>query len=348
MTETRKIKVLIVDDSLTMRETLALMISSDPGIEVIGKASNPYEAVAIMKKTKPDVITLDIEMPKMDGLTFLKKIMSQHPIPIIIISSLTLNSIDITLKALELGAVEIISKPFDKSIQGTTPRKHIADQIRKAAMAKVRFKKISRETTVVPGKSKAGKIISRRIILFGASTGGTEALSRIFSQLRPELPAIIIVQHMPPVFTKAFAGRLNAGSQLTIKEAGDGEILYDNHVYVAPGGIHTVIKRSALGYKTELVDTAPVNHVKPAVDVTFLSAAEAAGNKATGIILTGMGADGVKGLMAIRNAGGKTVAQDEFSSVVYGMPKAALENGAAALSMNIESIIDFINRKRYA
>ncbi len=348
MKDKRIIKVLIVDDSVTMRETLAMMIEKNKDMKVIGKAANPYEAVSIMRKIKPDVITLDIEMPKMDGLTFTKKIMSQHPIPIIIISSLTLNSIDISLRALEAGAVEIISKPFSKSIGDISPDKYIARQIRRAALAKVRYiakkKGVTSSNSSIKPASKDTK--AAKAIFIGASTGGTEAISRIVENLSPPLPPIVIVQHMPPVFTKAFADRLNGITSLSVKEAAEGDMLYNNNIYIAPGGIHLLIKAHAAGYKLTLHDSAPVNHVKPSIDITFQSAAQVMKTKATGILLTGMGADGAKGLKLIRDAGGKTIAQDEYSCVVYGMPKAAMELGAAQYSMNIKSITDYINNMR--
>ena len=309
----RKIKLLIIDDSITMRETLSLIVNTAPDIEVVGKAADPYEAVKIMNRIKPDVITLDIEMPKMDGLTFLKKLMRQHPIPVIIMSSLTAKSAKITLRALELGAVEIISKPFNKTIKTSDSNQFIINQIRRASNAVVKSKtsnNVFSKTDKVKEKPQKQNS-SKRIICIGASTGGTEVISQIIQKTTINKPAIVIVQHMPPIFTKSFADRLSDYSNLISKEAEDGEILMDNHIYVAPGGMHLEIIKSNFNFKIHIFDGEHVNHVKPSIDITFASIAKLNLQKTVGILLTGMGKDGALGLKKIRESGGKTIAQDE-------------------------------------
>ena len=345
MIKKRKIKVLIIDDSLTIRETLSLIISSEPDFEVVGKAGDPYEAVKIMNQIKPDVITLDIEMPKMDGLTFLKKLMSQHPIPVIIISSLTAKSANITLRALELGAVEIISKPFNKTIKSSNPKQFIINQIRRASMASVKSKAAKHliANKHIEKEKPIKQVPANRLICIGASTGGTEVISRIIQNINNNKPAIVIVQHMPPLFTKSFADRLNDYTNLSVKEAEDGDILMNNHIYVAPGGKHLEIVKAGLRLKIHTFDGDLVNHVKPSIDVTMASIASLHHQKSVGILLTGMGKDGAEGLKMIRETGGKTIAQDEQSSLVFGMPKQAIQINAAQLILNIEEIINQIN-----
>lgn len=345
MINKEKIKVLIIDDSVSIRETLAMILNKESDIEVIGKAGDPYEAVKIMSRIEPDVITLDIEMPKMDGLTFLKKLMSQHPIPVIIMSSLTAKSADITLRALELGAVEIISKPFNKTIKDNDPNQFIINQIKRASLAAVKSKISHKPFTSKKQEQKIKRrnIPASRIICIGASTGGTEAISKIVQKINDHKPAIVIVQHMPPVFTHSFATRLNDYSSLVAKEAEEGEILMNNHIYVAPGGMHMEIVKEEFNYKFSIFDGLPINHVKPSIDVTMTSIAKLNNQKSVGIILTGMGKDGANGLKMIRNTGGKTIAQDEKSSLVFGMPRKAIEIDAAQMILNIDEITNQIN-----
>ena len=345
MIKKRKIKVLIIDDSLTIRETLSLIISSEPDFEVVGKAGDPYEAVKIMNRVKPDVITLDIEMPKMDGLTFLKKLMSQHPIPVIIISSLTAKSANITLRALELGAVEIISKPFNKTIKSSNPKQFIINQIRRASMAAVKSKVAKHliAKNQIEKEKPIKQIPASRLICIGASTGGTEVISQIIRNINNNKPAIVIVQHMPPLFTKSFADRLNDYTNLSVKEAEEGDILMNNHIYVAPGGKHLEITKVGLRLKLHVFDGDLVNHVKPSIDVTMASIAKLHHQRSVGILLTGMGKDGADGLKMIRDSGGKTIAQNEQSSLVFGMPKQAIKINAAQLILDIEEIINQIN-----
>jgi len=348
MLSSRKIKVLVVDDSKLMREMLSLILSKEVDIEIIGLAADPYEAVEIMKNIKPDVITLDIEMPKMDGLTFLKKIMRQHPIPVIIISSLTLESAQISMHALELGAVEIISKPFNKSLCGLNPNEYISNQIRRAANSKVVMKNaLKNKNKPIINFSKGNKKIATRIICIGASTGGTIAIRKLIEEITPEMPAIVIIQHMPPIFTKAFADNLNKSCQLEIKEAEEDEILINNHVYIAPGGKHLMVIKTSQGIKVHLTETAPVNFVKPSIDVAMESMKNMGGKENIAIILTGMGSDGAIGLKTLKDNGWTTIAQDEESSLIYGMPKKAFELGAAKMVMNITEIKEFITTKTY-
>ena len=352
----KKIQVLVVDDSAVVRQSLTAILESDPQIEVMGTAADPLIAVKKIMKQIPDVITLDIEMPRMNGLTFLRKIMSQHPIPVVVISSLTQEGTEVAMKALEYGASEIIGKPAMNAAQFFHDSKiTICDAVKAASQAKLSRLKISStpQATVVKPKYSAdimlerGSLLSRivdteKIIVLGASTGGTEAIRLLLKSLPPRMPGIAIVQHMPEGFTRSFANSLNNNSELEVKEAEDGDRLYQGRVLIAPGNYHMLLKRIGKEYSVEVKKGPLVNRHRPSVDVLFRSAARYAGQNATGILLTGMGADGAKGLLELKEAGALTVAQDQDSSVVYGMPKEAAKLGADSEILGINKLAPYL------
>ncbi|QQS51350.1 MAG: chemotaxis response regulator protein-glutamate methylesterase [Bacteroidota bacterium] len=350
-----KIKVLIVDDSAVVRQTLSTILSSDPKIEVIGTASDPIFAAKKILQEVPDVITLDVEMPRMDGLTFLRKIMSQHPIPVVIISSLTAQGTETGMKALEYGAVDIITKPQMNTREFIEESKmRICDAIKAAAQAKVNRKKTS-PTPAMPVQPKytADAILSSRqnysmlkttelVVAVGASTGGTEALKVFLESLPVDSHGIVIVQHMPEHFTRSFAERLNGICQIEVKEAQNGDQVLRGRALIAPGNHHMLLKRSGARYYVEIQDGALVNRHRPSVDVLFRSTALYAGKNAIGIIMTGMGADGARGLLEMKEAGALTIAQDEQSCVVFGMPKEAIALDAANKILPLEKIANAV------
>lgn len=329
------IKVLIVDDSAVVRQTLTSILSEFKDILVIGAANDPFVAVEMMKKEAPDVIILDIEMPKMDGLTFLHKLMLQHPMPVIICSSLAEEGSMTALKALEYGAVEIITKPkigTKNFLQDSKIR--IYDAIRSAILSKGKIEKkvVPRISVdeVVPKFHKLATIeTTDKVIAVGASTGGTEAIRVFLEDLPIDVPGVVIVQHMPEGFTKAFAKRLDGICKIKVKEAEDGETVLKGTAYIAPGNRHMMLKRSGAKYFLEVKDGPLVNRHKPSVDVLFRTVAQYAGKNAIAFLLTGMGDDGAKGLLEIKEAGGFTICQDEETSIVFGMPKEAIKLGAA-------------------
>lgn len=350
-----KIKVLIVDDSAVVRQTLSTILSSDPKIEVIGTASDPIFAAKKILQEIPDVITLDVEMPRMDGLTFLRKIMSQHPIPVVIISSLTAQGTETGMKALEYGAVDIITKPQMNTREFIEESKmRICDAIKAAAQAKVNRKKTT-PTPAMPVQPKytADAILSSRqnysmlkttelVVAVGASTGGTEALKVFLESLPVDSHGIVIVQHMPEHFTRSFAERLNGICQIEVKEAQNGDQVLRGRALIAPGNHHMLLKRSGARYYVEIQDGALVNRHRPSVDVLFRSTALYAGKNAIGIIMTGMGADGARGLLEMKEAGALTIAQDEQSCVVFGMPKEAIALDAANKILPLEKIANAV------
>jgi two-component system chemotaxis response regulator CheB len=335
-----RIRVLVVDDSAVVRQTLEQIINSDASLEVMGTAADPYIAAGKIKREIPDVITLDVEMPRMDGITFLRKIMSQHPMPVVIISSLTEKGTRTAIKALEYGAVEIITKPrldSKKFIQESKIR--ICDAIKAAAVSKMKRRTLSLPGIRIEPKHTADAVLPRNagksmvetteiVVAVGASTGGTEAIATFLHDLPVDSPGIIIVQHMPEQFTRSFAERLNETCQVTVKEASNGDSLIRGHVLIAPGNYHTLLRRSGARYYVEVKEGPMVNRHRPSVDVLFRSVAKYAGRNAIGIILTGMGSDGADGMLEMKQAGARTIAQDEKSSVVYGMPKEAVERKA--------------------
>jgi len=346
-----KIRVLIVDDSAVVRQTLSAIFESDPQIEVIGTASDPYIAAKKIQKEVPDVITLDIEMPRMDGLTFLRKIMTQHPIPVVIISSLTEKGSQTALKALEYGAVEIITKPSMSTKQFIEESKiKLCDVVKAASIAKLKKgpptvinvqPKLSADVIIPKIQNHSMIKTTEVVVAVGASTGGTEAL-RIFLEAMPlDAPGIVIVQHMPEHFTRSFANRLNEICKISVKEAEDGDTVLRGRALIAPGNKHTMLKRSGARYFVEVSDGPLVNRHRPSVDVLFRSTARFAGGNAIGIIMTGMGDDGARGLLEMKEAGAKTAAQNEQTCVVYGMPKEAVKLGAADKVLPLEQLAAF-------
>lgn len=349
-----KIKVLIVDDSAVVRQNLTEIINSDSELEVMATASDPYIAAKKIKNEVPDVITLDIEMPKMDGLTFLKKIMSQHPMPVVIISSLTAKGTETGLKALEYGALEIITKPQMYTKEFILESKlRICEAIKAAAHAKIKRRNITPSPIYVEPKYTADAIIppafkqsmiktTEKVVVVGASTGGTEALTEFLTALPPDSPGIVIVQHMPEKFTTSFANRLNDICNITVKEAENNDTIIRGKALIAPGNFHTLVKRSGARYFVEVKEGPLVNRHRPSVDVLFRSTARYAGANSVGIIMTGMGDDGAKGLLEMKEAGAKTIAQDEKTCVVFGMPKEAIKIGAVDKILPLEQMASFM------
>jgi two-component system chemotaxis response regulator CheB len=342
------IKVLIVDDSALVRQTYKSLLESDPEIQVIGTASDPYIAVQKIQKERPDVITLDIEMPRMDGLTFLKKIMMQAPMPVIVITDQTANGANIAVKALENGAVEVLSKPHVSTEKEMEESKILlVDKVKSAFHAK-KNKDSRRPESAVPGKirtikhntftCKIGAFSNNTVIALGASTGGTEAIKTFLSALPPDMPPILIVQHMPEKFTASFAKRLNDFCALTVKEAEDNEPILRNTVYIAPGNHHMAIKNSNGKSVIRIFNGDLVNRHRPSVNVLFNSVAAVKGRHAIGIIMTGMGDDGATGMLAMNQNGAYTIAQDETSSVVFGMPHKAILAGGVSNVMSLQDI----------
>jgi two-component system chemotaxis response regulator CheB len=346
----RKIKVLIVDDSAVTRQVLSKIISADPELEVVDTAIDPIIAVRKIEKYQPDVITLDLELPRMDGLTFLRKLMNQNPIPVVIISSVTEKGSRNAIKALESGAVEVISKPEVSSPEKlVNVSQNIQEAIKAAFLANVR-KTIpvvhSSErvmfSAVTPSKNYLKKQ-SESIIAIGASTGGTEALRHILTDVPVDTPGILVVQHMPELFTKSFAERLNALCKIIVKEAEDNDEVVDGRALIAPGNKHMMLVKRGGKYFVKLLDTEKINRHRPSVDVLFNSVAKEAGQFAQGILLTGMGEDGAAGLLEIKKAKGHTIAQDQESSIVFGMPRRAIEMGAANDILSLNQIASFLN-----
>ncbi len=324
------IKVLVVDDSAVVRKVFAEELSRERGIEVVGTAPDPYVARDKIVRLKPDVVTLDIEMPRMDGITFLKKLMSYYPLPVIIVSSLTSKGSDLALEALSIGALEVISKPSGSYSVGDMSLQ-LADKIKAVAGVKVAGRGMDRKNA--EGKpaqaTKALSSTTNKIIAIGASTGGTEALKTVLTQMPPNAPGIVVVQHMPAKFTTSFAERLDSLCALQVKEAQDGDTVINGRALIAPGNYHMLLRRSGARYYVHVKQGPLVHHQRPSVDVLFKSAAEYAGSNALGIILTGMGADGAEGLLRMRHTGAGTIAQDEKTCVVFGMPKEAIKIDAA-------------------
>jgi len=324
MAERKPVRVLVVDDSALMRRLITSILSSDPEVEVIGAVNDPFAAREKIKELNPDVITLDVEMPRMDGIAFLEKIMSLRPMPVVMFSSLTREGADVTLRALELGAVDFLTKP-DGALQiGLAERQaEIIAKVKAAARSRVRQMPLPSRTAV-----RCGPYSPDRIIAIGASTGGVEALNHILRAMPADSPGIVITLHMPPKFTASFARRLDDVCAVKVKEAQSGDVVLPGHAYIAPGHAHLRIRRSATNYVCVVEGNDRVNGHCPSVDALFFSAAEQAGPKAIGVILTGMGRDGADGLLAMRTNGARTLGQDEASCVVYGMPKVAFQRGA--------------------
>ena len=325
--------MLIVDDSAVVRQALSSLLSSDPAIDVMGTAADPFVAADRIAEEIPDVITLDIEMPRMDGLTFLKMIMTQHPVPVVICSSLVDQGAQSTLRALEYGAVDIITKPRLGTRQYLEDsRTAICDIVKAAAGARLIKPRIERTVepkltadVILPQATHAMAETTEKVIVVGASTGGTEALKSLLETLPSDAPGIVIVQHMPELFTRAFANRLNGLCAITVKEAETNDTVLRGHALIAPGNHHMLLRRSGARYFVEIKDGPLVCRHRPSVDVLFRSAARYAGPNAVGVILTGMGDDGARGMLEMKQAGSYNIAQDEASSVVFGMPKEAIK-----------------------
>ncbi|NGZ02975.1 MAG: chemotaxis response regulator protein-glutamate methylesterase [Nitrospira sp. WS238] len=333
-----KIRVLTVDDSALMRQVLAALLAKDPEIEVVGAAPDPFIAREKIKALNPDVLTLDVEMPKMDGITFLEKLMRGHPMPVVMVSSLTEVGCQTTLRALELGAVDFITKPKIDLREGMEEvAQDLITKVKAANQARVRPSLVKRETPesdarsasrdLPHGPSSAMIKTTDTIIAIGSSTGGTEAVKDVLQELPPNTPPIVITQHMPERFTKTWAERLNSLCRISVKEAEDGDSVLPGHALIAPGNYHMTLVRSGARYTVRINQDVPVNRHRPSVDVMFASVAQYAGANAIGVILTGMGGDGAKELLTLKQAGAFTIAQDEASCVVFGMPKEAIKAG---------------------
>ena len=335
------IRVLIVDDSSLMRQLLTIVLSGDPEIEVVGSAPDPFVARDMIKELNPDVVTLDVEMPRMDGLSFLRKVMELRPLPVVMISTLTQANADVTIKALEFGAVDFVAKPTNDittSMEGLTTE--LRAKIKAAALIKVRARSAG------PAAPRPARAVSLgqtpKIAFVGASTGGVEALMKLLMGLPADCPPTLITQHMPERFTTSFANRLNNECAMTVVEASHNQPVEAGHVYIAPGSHHLEIARTSGRLMCRLHDEPLVSGHRPSVDVLFRSAARVAGPNAVGVILTGMGKDGAEGLLEMRQAGGITLGQDEASSLIYGMPKAAFERGAVGKQYPLGSLADAI------
>lgn len=325
-----KIKVLIIDDSALIRSVLKEVINSFPDLTAVGAAANPLQAREMIKTLNPDVLTLDVEMPQMDGLTFLERLMRLYPMPVLMISSLTERGSDAALRALELGAVDFLPKPRLGMAEGIQAyADEIAEKIRVAYNTRVRAKPRAERRAVEVLPVVGNRIATtEKVIVVGASTGGTEAIKEFLVRMPADSPGILIAQHMPEAFTKSFAARLDSLCKISVKEAEDNERVLPGHAYIAPGHSHLLLKRNGANYMTELSQAAPVNHHRPSVEVLFRSAAKYAGRNAIGVMLTGMGRDGAIGMLEMRQAGAYNLAQDEATCVVFGMPREAIAVGA--------------------
>ncbi|HEX5372560.1 MAG TPA: chemotaxis response regulator protein-glutamate methylesterase [Aquabacterium sp.] len=344
-----KTRVVVVDDSALVRSLLTEIINRQPDMECVGAASDPYVAREMIRNLNPDVITLDVEMPRMDGIDFLSKLMRLRPMPVVMVSTLTERGAEVTLKALELGAIDFVAKPKIGVADGLKLlAQDITDKVRVASKARIHrlhtapaapssasqggpsASSASPSSTAAPRTTLAsvGRLSTEKIIFIGASTGGTEATKEVLMALPADCPAVVITQHMPPGFTRNYAARLDGLCKIRVKEASDGERILPGHAYIAPGGLHLSVEKSGANYVARVRDGEPVNRHKPSVEVLFKSAASCVGPNAVGIMLTGMGADGAKAMREMRDAGAYCVAQDEATCVVFGMPREAIQSGA--------------------
>jgi two-component system chemotaxis response regulator CheB len=330
----KKIRVLVVDDSALVRSLLAEIINRQADMECVGTANDPLIAREMIRDLNPDVLTLDVEMPRMDGIDFLGRLMRLRPMPVVMISTLTERGAEVTMKALELGAIDFVAKPRIGLVDGIKELSDaIVEKIKVAAAAQI--KRMAPAATAASEASKSqdvkllGRLSTEKLICIGASTGGTEAIKEVLIRLPADAPGIVITQHMPPGFTTSFAARLNSLCQITVQEAVNGERILPGHAYIAPGGKQFSLSRSGANYVAVVEDSEPVNRHKPSVEVLFKSCAHVVGRNAFGIMLTGMGADGAKAMKEMRDAGSYNFVQDEASSVVFGMPKEAIAHGAA-------------------
>jgi len=341
VTQNNKTRVVVVDDSALVRGLLAEIINRQPDMQCVGSAADPLAAREMIRELNPDVITLDVEMPRMDGLEFLSRLMRLRPMPVVMVSTLTERGAEVTMKALELGALDFVAKPRLGVADGIRQLSDdITDKIRAASKAHVR------RVTTGPAQASApppvtpalGRLSTEKIIFIGASTGGTEATREVMAYLPADTPAVLITQHMPPGFTASYAARLNAASQMRVAEARDGERVLPGHAYLAPGGKHLWVERSGANYVARVADGEPVNRHKPSVEVLFNSAARVVGPNAIGVMLTGMGADGAKAMKTMRDAGAWNVAQDEATCVVFGMPREAIAHGGVNEVLPLQQI----------
>jgi two-component system chemotaxis response regulator CheB len=353
-----KTRVVVVDDSALVRGLLAEIINKQSDMECVGAAADPLVAREMIRNLNPDVITLDVEMPRMDGIDFLSKLMRLRPMPVVMVSTLTERGADVTLRALELGAVDFVAKPKIGVADGLRQlAEDITDKVRTAARAHVRRLPPAAASPApaagcghAPGAhapagvrpaapvASIGRLSTEKIIFIGASTGGTEATKEVLMNLPPDAPAVVITQHMPPGFTKSYAARLDGLCRIRVKEAVDGDRVLPGHAYIAPGGFHLSVERSGANYIARVRDGEPVNRHKPSVEVLFESAARVVGQNALGVMLTGMGADGAKAMKLMRDAGSYNYAQDEASCVVFGMPREAIAHGAAQEVLPLQRI----------
>jgi two-component system chemotaxis response regulator CheB len=335
-----KTRVVVVDDSALVRSLLTEIINRQVDMTCVGSASDPYAAREMIRNLDPDVITLDVEMPRMDGLDFLSKLMRLRPMPVVMVSTLTERGAEVTLRALELGAIDFVAKPKIGISDGLKQlADDITDKIRTASKARVSKPQAAASAAGPSGTGGApavqapmaplGRLSTEKLIFIGASTGGTEATKEVLINLPPDSPAVVITQHMPPGFTRSYANRLDGLCKIRVKEATDGERILPGHAYIAPGGFHLSVERSGANYIARVVDGEPVNRHKPSVEVLFESAARVVGQNALGIMLTGMGADGARAMKTMRDAGSYNVCQDEATCVVFGMPREAIAHGAA-------------------
>ena len=326
-----KIRVLVVDDSALVRSLLSEIINREPDMSCVGAASDPLVAREMIRQLAPDVITLDVEMPRMDGIDFLGKLMRLRPMPVLMVSTLTERGAEVTLRALELGAVDFVAKPRIGVADGLRLlAEDICAKLRTAAQAQVRrLPSPAASTPQRPAAPGLGRLSTEKIVFIGASTGGTEATRELLMGLPADAPAVVITQHMPPGFTRSYAARLDSLCRIRIKEAADGDRILPGHGYIAPGGLHLTVERSGANYLARVRDGDPINRHKPSVEALFESAARVVGPNALGVMLTGMGADGARAMKAMRDAGSYNICQDEASCVVFGMPREAIAQGAA-------------------
>ncbi len=338
------VNVLIVDDSALVRQIFQQELSKDPEITVVGAAPDPYVARDMVVKLRPDVVTLDIEMPRMDGITFLRKLMKYYPLPVIIVSSLTASGSELAMEAMQVGAVEVLCKPGAAYTVGDMSMELI-DKVKAAASVDIKKKaQLANLVQTAPKSLKALAKTTNQILAIGSSTGGTVALEAILKRMPANSPGTVITQHMPQHFTKTFADRLNTVSQMSIKEAEDGDSVSPGTALIAPGNTHLLLRRSGARYFVNVKMGPLVNRHRPSVDVMFRSVSQTAGKNAIGVILTGMGGDGAKGLLEMKNTGAETIAQDEASCVVFGMPKVAIDLGAADHIVSLNKIPNEIMR----
>ncbi len=337
----RRIKVLIVDDSALIRSLMSEIVNRQPDMVVVGAAPDPYAAREMIRNLDPDVLTLDVEMPRMDGIDFLEKLMRLRPMPVVMVSTMTQQGADTTLRALELGAIDFVAKPkLDVSRGMQASANEIVEKIRLAAAARVRPARSAATPAPRPALALGARAGTEKLVIIGASTGGTEAIKEVLVPLPPDAPGILITQHMPAGFTRSFADRLNTLCRIGVKEAAHGERVLPGHAYIAPGDRHLLVQKSGANYLIALSDEPPVNRHRPSVEVLFKSAAHCVGANAIGIMLTGMGKDGATAMLEMKRAGAVNLAQDEASCVVFGMPKEAIAVGAVDEVLPLGAIAD--------